>query len=447
MDHSIRENYIFLMILMFPFGSLANELPFSSTGKYMAGDWNGVRSELKNKGYDFTLEYGSMVTSNISGGYNKDRTARYSDQYIIGADFDLQKIAGITDGEFKVSVIDRNGRDLTSDRIQDPRAPVIGSTVNSNYGRGQIWHAAQFWYRQSWYAKTIDLKLGLMPVGEDFDNNGCYFQNLSLCGSLAGHGAGVWYNTPIGQWGARLRYNFTPQVYLQTGAFMYNPNYATRSGSFQLDNTGRLGNMYLMEFGYTPTLGANKLPGAWKVGAWYNTAKASDVLKDAEGDDYVTSQRPPATHDGRYGGWIYLLQQVTVDPRSPRGGLSLFWHLAMNDRDTATMDYQTQIGAIYKGPFSGRGQDYIGFGVSKMHENSKVARRAQLLNDKKGLDDYDNPAWTPVRDAEYAAELHYSFVVTPWLTLRPNVQLLIDPGGVSEIDDAWVVGTQITIKL
>ena len=72
MDHSIRENYIFLMILMFPFGSLANELPFSSTGKYMAGDWNGVRSELKNKGYDFTLEYGSMVTSNISGGYNKD---------------------------------------------------------------------------------------------------------------------------------------------------------------------------------------------------------------------------------------------------------------------------------------------------------------------------------------------------------------------------------------
>lgn len=25
MDHSIRENYIFLMILMFPFGSLANE--------------------------------------------------------------------------------------------------------------------------------------------------------------------------------------------------------------------------------------------------------------------------------------------------------------------------------------------------------------------------------------------------------------------------------------
>ncbi|EGM3940011.1 carbohydrate porin, partial [Escherichia coli] len=49
--------------------------------------------------------------------------------------------------------------------------------------------------------------------------------------------------------------------------------------------------------------------------------------------------------------------------------------------------------------------------------------------------------------AEYVAELHYSFVVTPWLTLRPNVQLLIDPGGVSEIDDAWVVGTQITIKL
>lgn len=216
-----------LSLSFVPFFLNASQSPISYDDKYMTGDWGGIRSKLKDEGYDFTLEYGSMVTSNISGGYAKNRTIRYSDQYIVGIDLDLEKIWNINDGEFKASVIDRNGRDLTSDRIQDPRAPVIGSSVNSNYGRGQTWHAAQLWYRQSWFEKTVDLKVGLMPVGEDFDNNGCFFQNLALCGSLAGHGSGVWYNTPVGQWGSRLRFNLTPQFYMQTAAFLYNPNYAT----------------------------------------------------------------------------------------------------------------------------------------------------------------------------------------------------------------------------
>lgn len=425
----------------------AAEQPFSADGKYMSGDWGGLRSDLKKKGYDFTLEYGSIVATNVAGGYNRNKTARYSDQYTIGFDLDLEKIAGITDGEFKASVVDRNGRDLTKDRIQDPRAPIIGSTINSNYGRGQTWHAAQFWYRQSWLDKTLDLKIGLMPVGEDFDNNGCNFQNLALCGSLAGHGAGVWYNTPIGQWGTRVRYNITPQVYFQVGAFMYNPNYATRSGSFELDNTGRTGNMYLAEMGGTPTFGQKKLPGSWRIGAWYNTVDAKDVLNDNDGNPYVVSHHSAKVHDGRYGGWLYLQQQITAAADNPKRGLSLFGHLAMNDRDTSTMDYQAQIGAIYKGPFASRAQDSIGLGFSKMHVNSKVAVRARLSNQIKGVSDYDNPSWTPVRGSEYVAELNYNYVVTPWLKLRPNVQLLIHPGGVSEIKNAWVIGSQISINL
>lgn len=441
------QYYCFLGFLCFPASLFASDSPFSATGQHMTGDWGGYRSELKNKGYDFTLEYGSMLASNISGGYNRNKTVRYSDQYIIGIDMDLQKIAGIANGQFKMSVVDRNGRDLTKDRIQDPRAPVMGSTVNSNYGRGQTWHAAQFWYRQSWLDNALDLKAGLIPVGEDFDNNGCYFQNLSLCGSLAGHGNSAWYNTPIGQWGLRVRYNMTTQTYLQTGAFMYNPNYATRSGSFQLDNTGRTGNMYLVELGYTPRLGINQLPGAFKVGAWYNTADANDVLKDSHGDDYVLSKRAPAVRDGRYGGWVYLQQQVTREQGSTNRGLSLFWHLAMNDKATATMDYQTQIGAVYKGLFDSRPQDNIGLGLSKMHANDRVAERARLQNELKGAEDYDDPTWTPVRGAEYAAELHYSIAVTPWFTLRPNVQFLSGIGGVKEVKDAWVLGTQVTLKL
>nr|EKW8534649.1 carbohydrate porin [Klebsiella aerogenes] len=413
----------------------------------MTGEWGGVRTDLRHRGYDFTLEYSSMTATNISGGYDRDKTLRYSDQYILGIDMDLEKIFGIHDGEFKASLNDRNGRDLTQDRLQDPRAPVIGSGVQSNYGRGQTWHATQFWFKKTWQDKKWDLKVGLMPPGEDFDNSGCFFQNLSLCGSLAGHGSGVWYNTPIGQWGGRIKYALSSALYIQAGGFQYNPNYATRHGSFELDGTGHLGYMYIVELGHRPTPGATFLPDTWKIGGWYNTADANDVLDDDNGDPYVLTRQAARRHGGRYGGYLYVSQQLTHLDSQRQNGLNIFGHLAINDKNTATMDYQIQAGIIYKGPFASRPQDFISFGVSKMHANAKVARRAQLQNQMRGIDDYDDPLYVPVRRSEYAAELHYSFRVTPWLTLRPNLQLLAHPGGIEEIKDAWVIGNQVTIKL
>ncbi|EQB8218969.1 TPA: carbohydrate porin [Klebsiella aerogenes] len=436
-----------LLALLHPFLALANDTFFSPTAKNMTGEWGGVRTDLRHRGYDFTLEYSSMTATNISGGYDRDKTLRYSDQYILGIDMDLEKIFGIHDGEFKASLNDRNGRDLTQDRLQDPRAPVIGSGVQSNYGRGQTWHATQFWFKKTWQDKKWDLKVGLMPPGEDFDNSGCFFQNLSLCGSLAGHGSGVWYNTPIGQWGGRIKYALSSALYIQAGGFQYNPNYATRHGSFELDGTGHLGYMYIVELGHRPTPGATFLPDTWKIGGWYNTADANDVLDDDNGDPYVLTQQAARRHGGRYGGYLYVSQQLTHSGSQRQNGLNIFGHLAINDKNTATMDYQIQAGIIYKGPFASRPQDFISFGVSKMHANAKVARRAQLQNQMRGIDDYDDPLYVPVRRSEYAAELHYSFRVTPWLTLRPNLQLLAHPGGIEEIKDAWVIGNQVTIKL
>lgn len=436
-----------LLALLHPFLALANDTFFSPTAKNMTGEWGGVRTDLRHRGYDFTLEYSSMTATNISGGYDRDKTLRYSDQYILGIDMDLEKIFGIHDGEFKASLNDRNGRDLTQDRLQDPRAPVIGSGVQSNYGRGQTWHATQFWFKKTWQDKKWDLKVGLMPPGEDFDNSGCFFQNLSLCGSLAGHGSGVWYNTPIGQWGGRIKYALSSALYIQAGGFQYNPNYATRHGSFELDGTGHLGYMYIVELGHRPTPGATFLPDTWKIGGWYNTADANDVLDDDNGDPYVLTRQAARRHGGRYGGYLYVSQQLTHLDSQRQNGLNIFGHLAINDKNTATMDYQIQADIIYKGPFASRPQDFISFGVSKMHANAKVARRAQLQNQMRGIDDYDDPLYVPVRRSEYAAELHYSFRVTPWLTLRPNLQLLAHPGGIEEIKDAWVIGNQVTIKL
>jgi porin len=51
--------------------------------------------------------------------------------------------------------------------------------------------------------------------------------------------------------------------------------------------------------------------------------------------------------------------------------------------------------------------------------------------------------------AEQLIELGYGYQATPWLTLRPNVQYIIEPGAFSgqDIDNALVLGLQVKAAL
>lgn len=40
-----------------------------------------------------------------------------------------------------------------------------------------------------------------------------------------------------------------------------------------------------------------------------------------------------------------------------------------------------------------------------------------------------------------------AFGVTKWLTVRPNIQFVGNPGGVSEVKDAWVAGLKFETSL
>ena len=89
--------------------SAAHEL-FASDSPWMLGDWGGTRTELLEKGYDFTLGYTGEMGSNLHGGYDHDRTARYSDQFTFASHLDLEKVLGWHDAEFKLAITERHGQ-------------------------------------------------------------------------------------------------------------------------------------------------------------------------------------------------------------------------------------------------------------------------------------------------------------------------------------------------
>nr|AET31454.1 carbohydrate selective porin/channel OprB [Pseudomonas bharatica CSV86] len=402
---------------------------FESSSKWMTGDWGGARTELLDKGYDFTLDYVGEAATNLHGGYNDDRTARYSDQFALGMKLDLQKILGWHDAEFKLAITERSGRNLSNDRISDPRAGQF-SSVQEVWGRGQTWRLTQMWIKQKYFDGALDVKVGRFGEGEDFNSFPCDFQNLAFCGSHVGNWVGgIWYNWPVSQWAMRVKYNITPEFFAQVGVFEQNPSNLETGNGFKLSGSGTKGMILPVELVWSPQVSG--LPGEYRLGYYYSTAKADDISD------------PDRTHSSKHGWWVVAQQQVTAHKGDANRGLSLFANFTVHDKDTNVVDNYQQVGLVYKGAFDGRPKDDIGFGVARIHVNDDVKKRAELINAGNGIDDYDNPAFVPIQRSEYNAELYYGFHVTDWLTVRPNLQYIKSPGGVDEVDNALVAGIKV----
>ncbi|MDH0636256.1 carbohydrate porin [Pseudomonas sp. GD03860] len=413
--------------------------PFDPDALGMTGDWGGVRNELIEKGYTFTLDYVGELGYNAHGGYNQDKTARWSGQFTLGAQLDLQKVLGWQDATFKLAITEREGRNISNDRISDPRAPMYSSNQEV-WGRGQTWRLTQMWISQSYFDQALNVKFGRFGEGEDFNSFPCDFQNLALCGSQMGNWAGsnIWYNRPISQWAGRVKYQLTPQVFMQVGVYEHNPSLLEDNNGFKLNMSGGEGLIMPVELVWTPTV--NSLPGEYRVGAYYSSADATDVEKrEAPGD--LSSAL--VSHDSKYGYWLVAQQQVTRRNGDVNRGLSVFANVTVQDRETSQVGHFIQLGFTYKGVFDARPQDDLGFGVARISTNSRFRNNQKAINQANNLSDYNNPAYQPVQGNEYDAELYYGIHATRWLVIRPNVQYVRDPGGVSEVDDAWVLGVKL----
>ncbi|CAK9887831.1 MULTISPECIES: carbohydrate porin [Pseudomonas] len=414
---------------------------FASDSPWMLGDWGGTRTELAERGYDFTLGYTGEMGANLHGGYDDDKTARYSDQFALGTHLDLQKILGWHDAEFQLTVTERHGNNISNDRINDPRVGGFTS-AQEVWGRGQTWRLTQMWIKQKYFDGALDVKFGRFGQGEDFNSFPCDFQNLAFCGSQVGNWVGdIWYNWPVSQWALRVKYNLTPELYAQIGAYEQNPSNLDRGNGFKLSGSGTQGAVIPVELVWSPAV--NGLKGEYRAGYYYSNAKASDVYKDSNEQPAALSGQAYRSSSSKHGFWLGAQQQVTSLASDHSRGLSVFANATLHDKKTNAIDNYVQAGVVYKGPFDARAKDDIGFALARVHVNPAYRKNAQAINQARGVSDYNDPLFRPIQDTEYSAELYYGIHLADWLTVRPNLQYIRHPGGVSQVDDALIGGIKI----
>ena len=406
----------------------------------MTGDWGGERTKLIEQGIDIKADYVGEVGGNLSGGYNNDKTARYADQFGLGVALDLQKLWGWDNTQAKIQLTNRNGQNISNDRIGDPRAGTLSSSQEV-YGRGHMVRLTQFWIQHQMFDNKLDVKLGYFGEGEDFNTFPCDFQNLSFCGSQVGNYVNTWYNWPVSQAAIRVKYHITPELYAQIGAYNQNPSQLEHGNGFKLSGSGTKGTVIPVELVWSPKV--NNLPGEYRVGYYKSAADAPDVREDVNGNNAASTGEDYRTRSSKKGYWFVAQQQLTSHNGDSTRGLNIAANATFHDKDTNIVDNYQSLMFVYKGPFDARPKDDIGIGFARIHVNDDVKKNAELANAAIGVTDYNDPLYAPLRSTEYNYELNYGIHVTNWLTVRPNLQYITHPGGVNQVDDALVAGLKI----
>lgn len=395
---------------------------------WLLGDWLGARTYLFEHGIDFQLGYVNELAGNARGGIK--RWTDYADQTQIGVTLNLERLIGLHDALFQITYTERTGRNL----VDDARLDTL-QLVQEVYGRGQTVRLSEFWFSQKYFDGLIDWKVGRMGFGDDFASFSCIFQNLTFCGSPPGNLVGYYiFNWPVSQWASRVKLDFN-SVYIQVGAYDQNQRYqGERQAALPVFFPDSTGVLTIAELGWLPKFGNGALPARFKFGGWYSTSAADDVVLDVNGTFLAITGLPPRLDRGLYGAYFNFEQQITrTSAAISDAGLSFFLNAVIADRKTAVTDFQMAAGLIYKGPFSTRPKDSIALAVGTTHVNDRLAE-VQALQNALGL----GPVG--VQHSEYVIEAHYAFAVADGLLLRPNLQYIIDPGGIRDKDDVLVVG-------
>ena len=388
---------------------------FDTKGQYMLGDWDGKRTELAQQGVKFEANIAADAAYLADGGRNPGHSATVASQLWLGTQLDMEKLAGWDGVTVRAVMTARQGQS-TSVRDLQGDVPQLAN-AQANFGRGnQDSRLTELSIEKNFKEQGISVKAGRLGLGMDFNVMACDFASTAFCAAQMGKWQGsMWMNTPVSQWGGRVKYQATPELAAQVGVYEFNPdngNAKAEGQGWSLDTDHADGVTIPVELVWTPKSLVNGLPGRYRFGAMYNTA---DNVKNQK--DIISGE----AEDRTFGGWVAIEQQLTSTGEGKRG-LHSFANFTWHDRVTTKVDNSQQLGLKYIGLADRLPNDMVGLGVNRVH-----------VNDRLSAEKFD-------ASAEYNVELNYSHNPTKWLMIRPSLQYVINPGSTNRVDDAFLIG-------
>lgn len=293
-------------------------------------------------------------------------------------------------------------------------------------------YIGQLYLQQDLLDDTLTLRLGRLTTNETFATIGALqvFVNAAQTNSPAimMDNFVPFLESPAATWAAQA--SFAPKGLpadfdgsgIQAGVFQYNLRES------ELRGTSPWGNLDWQDDGYMGIAqvtvarqqadGADQWPGTFVLGALYSGGNYPDL-------------RTGENRDGNFGFYALGQQVVYRHPgASGSEGLTPWFAVAWAPLSGRNAVYlQTSLGAVWPGIVPGRDGDIGAVAVS-------TGWFSEAVDDA---------------DAETVVEVAYTIQLNQWLSLTPDMQYVINPGGYSDNggagngNDALIVGGQLGI--
>jgi porin len=219
---------------------------------------------------------------------------------------------------------------------------------------------------------------------------------------------------------------------------VYEVNPRNLENSFSFGHfSGATGVLVPVEVGWDPDPAATGGIGIYKMGGWYSNAPGDDLVLGIDGKPRILTGAPALQRHDRYGFWFSMQQQVFGEAANGKflNGGAVFLNVTFTDHRTSAIDDQVAAGFWWKGIIPTLPDDVLGIGLARTHVNSLVAYGDSLAGAQS------------LPDAEYVAEVYFSLHPFSWIEMRPNLQLIHNPGGFKNANDVGIIGLKAGVTL
>ncbi|MEM6853182.1 MAG: carbohydrate porin [Planctomycetota bacterium] len=343
-----------------------------------------------------TADYSVVLDGGVDDGADAFRHLT-----AVGVTLDTERLFEHPGGTIFADFVTKNGQD-GSEEVGDFQA-------FSNIDEADFTTIYEVWYQQEFFDGRLRLKLGKVDVNNEF----AFVENAGeFINSSAGFSPTIFVlpTYPDPALGASVSAYDDSGVYASAGVYdgAAQEGFATGQRGFST-LFGEPSDLFLIgEFGVAHE--ASFGPGRVAVGIWHHTGTF---------DRFDGGQE-----SGTTGGYFVLDQTVYQtnpgDPDDARG-IGVFAQYGWADGAVSEAEHHASLGGQWFGPLPDRPDDVLGLMVSPVWFS-------------------DEPGAGFTEDAEWAFEAFVKFQVTPWLSIKPDLQYIIHPGGDATVDDA-LVGT------
>ena len=175
---------------------------------------------MANNGVYMDFSYTEDMSALVAGG-QKTGMQPIGETYA-NVILDLQTLLGITGASFHITFDERNGIPIGT------FGGIAGTSGILQANGGPVkYRMDQLYWEQGFDADRLDIVIGRYQPTFDFafPTIGCNFVSSIICAQ-----PGTWYGAtnnqafPSVEWGARINFQVSPQLYIRAGAFEDDPS-------------------------------------------------------------------------------------------------------------------------------------------------------------------------------------------------------------------------------